>query len=89
MLTISMGIELGKVHGKDNVAIITNDKRLALIANACSSLDAPKAFYMKDTKVEDLQTFQSTPEVVNALPTHQATTIRRRRPPPHGKIDSI
>lgn len=86
MLIISMGIELEKVHGKGAVAVITNDRRLALIANVCSTIECPRAFHMDETRVEEIQDFHGKPSA--GLPAARPVTARRR-PRSHQKADPI
>jgi hypothetical protein len=41
-LIISMGIQLAKIHGSENVFIVTSDNRLATIINKCKSKIMPE-----------------------------------------------
>jgi rRNA-processing protein FCF1 len=59
LLILAMGIELGDVHGPENVAIITNDKRLAKVALAANGIGSPIGYYAIGTKTADLTRFHN------------------------------
>ena len=53
ILVIGMGMELKRIHPKDQVYIVTNDERLAKVANSDPDKFV-KAIYLENTKISQL-----------------------------------
>lgn len=54
ILVIAMGIELKRIHPKDKVFVVTNDERLAMVAN--SDPKFVNAIYLSKTSIAQLPT---------------------------------